>query len=270
MFVITVKLKLNLLTFRELSVLRSCARWTRPLIRTFSEQLHANNDLNDCNANKNNKLIVFTNGFTKSKTNLMRKIESEVIFDNYVRMYSCGPTVYDDCHLGHALTYIRLDLLVRVLRYYCNVNVLLAMGVTDIDDKIIAKANQTNTNYKTLANHYYTSFMEDMQSLKITSADCYLRVSDHIPHIIAYVKRIHQKDLAYISSTGDINFDSIKFSNTFGITHSFMANEMITDKSVGKRSPHDFALWKAAKPGEPHWDYVTPDGQTITGRPGLY
>jgi len=198
-------------------------------------------------------------------TNQLNRTESPV-----VRMYCCGPTVYDDSHLGHAFTYIRSDLIRRVLDNYYGIYVLMAMNITDIDDKIIAKAKQTNSDCKTVSDFYYNSFIKDMQSLNVLSADCYLRVTDHITNVIDYIKQIYNKGFAYISSTGDINFDFDRFAQTFNISDNFGSESPpITEKSFGKKSPKDFALWKSAKAGEPKWDFVTNDGQTIAGRPGI-
>jgi cysteinyl-tRNA synthetase len=213
------------------------------------------------------------NSFSKSKEKFELTDKSVVEAKNelrFAKMYCCGPTVYDDCHLGHAFTYIRCDLFRRVLDNYCGIYVLMAMNITDIDDKIITKAKQTNSDFKSVANFYYNSFIEDMHSLNIMSANCYLRVSDHMINIIDYIKHIYKKGFAYIGSNGDLNFDFNHFIKTFNITNSFGTDSPpITEKSLGKKSPKDFALWKSAKAGEPKWDFVTHDGITFSGRPGL-
>jgi cysteinyl-tRNA synthetase len=221
----------------------------------------------------NKNIVLLLNSFSKSKEKFELTDKSVVEAKNelrFAKMYCCGPTVYDDCHLGHAFTYIRCDLFRRVLDNYCGIYVLMAMNITDIDDKIITKAKQTNSDFKSVANFYYNSFIEDMHSLNIMSANCYLRVSDHMINIIDYIKHIYKKGFAYIGSNGDLNFDFNHFIKTFNITNSFGTDSPpITEKSLGKKSPKDFALWKSAKAGEPKWDFVTHDGITFSGRPGL-
>jgi cysteinyl-tRNA synthetase len=241
-------------------------------LNTNCKQLKSDSNID----NKN--IVLLYNSFSKSKQKFELIDKSIVCAKNelkrselrFAKMYCCGPTVYDNCHLGHAFTYIRCDLFRRVLYNYCGVYVLMAMNITDIDDKIINKAKQTDSDFKSIANLYYNSFIEDMDSLNIMSANCYLRVSDHINNIIDYIKHIYKKGFAYVSSNGDLNFDFNHFIKTFNITNSFGTDSPpITEKSLGKKSPKDFALWKSAKAGEPKWDFVTHDGITFSGRPGL-
>ncbi|XP_054162389.1 cysteine--tRNA ligase-like [Oppia nitens] len=218
------------------------------------------------------KQILLQNSFSKSKKMLDLSTRSDGLSDPWMTMYCCGPTVYEDCHLGHALTYIRCDLLRRVLRQYYNCEVLLAMNMTDIDDKIIAKANHLNCDFRKVTNQYTNSFIEDMKSLNVMPANCYLRVTDHMNTIINYINTIRDKGFAYISDqTNDINFDFEHFIKSYNINNYLGGDDMkITDKSVGKKSPKDFALWKSAKNGEPNWRLVTTDGITIPGRPGWH
>jgi cysteinyl-tRNA synthetase len=236
-------------------------------LNTNEKQLKSDSNID----NKN--IVLLLNSFSKSKEKFELIDKSIVEAKNELRiakMYCCGPTVYDNCHLGHAFTYIRCDLFRRVLNNYCGVYVLMAMNITDIDDKIITKAKQTNSDFKSVANFYYNSFIEDMNSLNIMSPNCYLRVSDHMINIIDYIKHIYKKGFAYVSSNGDLNFDFNHFIKTFNITNSLGTDSPpITEKSSGKKSPKDFALWKSAKAGEPKWDFVTHDGITFSGRPGL-
>ena len=225
----------------------------------------------DLNIDLNNKNRVYLeNSFTKSKQ-LLNFNQTSDGSAKWVTMYCCGPTVYDDSHLGHAFTYIRCDLIRRALHKYHNIYVFMAMNITDIDDKIILKANQTNSDFRKVSNLYCNSFIEDMKSLNVLDANCYLRVSDHIKTIMDYINTILDKGFAYITPNGDINFDFERFRQSFNITNSFGTEvPIITDKSVGKKSPKDFALWKSSKPGEPKWDLLTSDGMTLSGRPGLH
>lgn len=214
----------------------------------------------------NIKSVYLENSFTKSRQLLQYRKRSDEL-TKWVTMYCCGPTVYDDCHLGHAFTYIRSDLIRRALLKYYDINVFMTMNITDIDDKIIAKAKQMKCDFREVSNIYLNAFAEDMKSLNVLDANCYLRVSHHMKTIMEYINTILNKGFAYITSTGDVNFDFEHFCRTFNITDTNAP--MITEKSIGKKSPKDFTLWKSAKPGEPNWVLVTSDGQTLYGRPGL-
>ncbi|OTF79905.1 cysteinyl-tRNA synthetase 2, mitochondrial-like protein, partial [Euroglyphus maynei] len=194
-----------------------------------------------------------------------------------LNLYCCGPTVYDHSHLGHAIAYIRCDLIIRMLRTFCNVNVYFAMNITDIDDKIIRKSNETGIDYRQLSNEYYHSFVNDMNSLRVTTPDFIGKVSDNIDTIGDYIQRIYDKGFAYVSpETGDINFDYEKFIEKYSIENApNYGSSQITIKSIGKRSPKDFTLWKSSKPNEPKWSLKLPDQQQqqqqpIIGRPGWH
>ncbi|CAG2166596.1 unnamed protein product [Oppiella nova] len=215
--------------------------------------------------------VLLEDSFTKVKHPLVTREASGECADQLVTMYCCGPTVYEDSHLGHAITYLRCDLMRKALHYYHNIHVVMAMNITDIDDKIIAKAIETNTDFRKVSNIYLKSFMDDMKALNIWDADCYLRVSDHLKTIMDYINTIRDKGLAYISPNNDINFDFEHFVKTLNISDTIGTDgTLVSDKSVGKKSPKDFTLWKAAKPGEPKWDLLTTDGMSIAGRPGWH
>ncbi|KAH9416641.1 Cysteine--tRNA ligase, mitochondrial [Dermatophagoides pteronyssinus] len=197
-------------------------------------------------------------------------------YDSNLNLYCCGPTVYDHSHLGHAITYIRCDLIIKMLQEFCNVNIHFAMNITDIDDKIIKKSQETNVDYRQLSNEYYQSFLQDMHSLRITKPDYLGKVLDNIPTISDYIHRIYDKGFAYINSeTGDLNFDYENFLRKYSIKNipNFGSNQ-ITEKSFGKRSPKDFALWKSSTTAklsnEPYWLLKLPNGTEIKGRPGWH
>lgn len=187
-------------------------------------------------------------------------------------MYCCGPTVYNHSHLGHAISYIRCDMVNRTLRTFGNLNIYFAMNITDIDDKIIAKSKETETAYLELSNKYYQSFLSDMNSLRVIPADAYLKVTDKVDVICDYIRQIYDKGFAYYSpETGDVNFDYEKFIQSFGITNDMnSARNLQTTKSKGKRSPKDFALWKISKENEPAWTMHLNTNSTIKGRPGWH
>lgn len=188
-------------------------------------------------------------------------------------MYCCGPTVYADSHLGHAIAYIRCDLVRRTLQTYLGVPIYLTMNITDIDDKILAKAAQEGVNFREISCKYHQSFIDDLNSLGVLPADCYLKVTDHIDVIIDYILRLLDKGFAYINEvTGDVNFDYETFIASFNIVNA-RTNENSEQRgearSDGKRSTKDFVLWKVSKPGQPSWPLE--HGTTIIeGRPGWH
>ena len=185
-------------------------------------------------------------------------------------VYCCGPTVYDDCHLGHGFNYIRFDLFRRILSVYCHVPLMVAMGVTDIDDKIIARAKREGVDPQVLANSFFESFKRDLKSLNVTSPHIYLRVTEHIQDVIEYIQTLEREGKAYVNEeTLDVVFDN---SSTPPFSQTYQIKENIDEaKAVGKRSPTDFVLWKKAKEGEPSFDYESPSKQSILpGRPGWH
>lgn len=187
-----------------------------------------------------------------------------------LNMYCCGPTVYDHSHLGHAISYIRCDLVTRSLRTFGNLNIYFAMNITNIDDKIIAKSAEAGVDYISFSNEYYQSFRNDMDSLRVIPADSYLKVTDKVDVIADYIRQIYDKGFAYYSpESGDINFDYGKFVQFYGIKNDIHNTQNLqTTKSRGKRSPKDFSLWKASKENEPKWPLQLAVNNSISGRPG--
>jgi cysteinyl-tRNA synthetase len=195
-----------------------------------------------------------------------RKEEFRPLRDNEVRMYVCGPTVYDYTHLGHARTYIAFDVIRRYLEHR-GYTVLMVMNFTDIDDKIIKRANETGEDPKELAERFLRYFLEDMKALKVKPADIYPRVTEHIEDIIEFVRKLQEKGYAYEGSDG-VYFEVQRFKD-YGKLSGIKLDELRKGARVepgeGKRNPEDFALWKKAKPGEPKWS--SPWGE---GRPGWH
>ena len=217
-------------------------------------------------------IIILSSTFNRQSKTIPSAINTKMTSGSAsnINMYCCGPTVYDHSHLGHAISYIRCDLVSRTLRTFCNLNVYFAMNITDIDDKIISKSNEKGTDYITLSNEYYQSFLHDMDSLRVMPAHSYLKVTDKIDVICDYKRKINDKGFAYYSSeTGDINFDYEKFVQSFGISNDFNRGKNLqTIKSRGKKSPKDFSLWKASKENEPKWSLSLGPNFSVAGRPG--
>jgi cysteinyl-tRNA synthetase len=185
-----------------------------------------------------------------------------------VRWYACGPTVYDEAHLGHARSYVASDIVRRILNAVCGFEVRLAMGVTDIDDKIIARARERGEDSLQLARRYERRFLADMCALNVQPPRLLLRVSEHVPDIVAYVTRILNNGLAY-RSEGDVLFDVDAYGKSghkYGVFREEAATESVAELvGAPKRNAADFVLWKASKPGEPTWP--SPWGP---GRPGWH
>jgi len=189
--------------------------------------------------------------------------------DRPLNWYACGPTVYDDAHIGHARTYINTDIMRRVLVDYFKFDINFAMGMTDIDDKIVHRARERETDWKHMARHYESSFFYDMEALNVKAPDTVLRVTEHIDDIILYIEKIISEGKAYSTNTG-VYFDVSSTANSYGKLGNIPVREMENnDVSLhGKRDPRDFALWKFinnADSTEVFWE--SPWGR---GRPGWH
>jgi cysteinyl-tRNA synthetase len=183
-----------------------------------------------------------------------------------VTIYVCGPTVYDYSHIGHAKTYMAFDLITRYLKYK-GYAVKYVINITDIDDKIIKRANESGMDSMELAKKFEKVFLDDMRALGIKDADVYPRVSGHLPEIIEIIQTLIKKEFAYVVD-GNVYFtvDAIedygKLSNQTLATIKSGARIGIDKR---KKNPADFALWKNSKEGEPSWR--SPWGE---GRPGWH
>ncbi len=186
---------------------------------------------------------------------------------NKVYMYVCGITAYDLCHIGHARCAVVFDVLVRFLRFK-GYDVLYVRNFTDIDDKIINKANQEGLSCKEVAEKYIAHFYEDMDKLGVLRADIEPKATDHIEEMQKLIQVLIDKGYAYVTKSGDVYFRVRAFPE-----YGLLSGRNIEDLEAGKRvkpgeekeDPLDFALWKASKPGEPWWD--SPWGK---GRPGWH
>ncbi|ODM97151.1 Cysteine--tRNA ligase, mitochondrial [Orchesella cincta] len=192
---------------------------------------------------------------------------------NILTWYSCGPTVYDSAHIGHASSFIRQDVIRRILESLDkDLTIIQVMGITDIDDKIINRANQTGKEWNSVGKHYEQEFIEDLKNLNVIQPHIFTRVSDYIPQIIGFVGNLIKGGYAYPVSDGSVYFDTEKFGSRYGKfrqanSDSQEDEEDGTEFAGGKKSAKDFAVWKGAKPGEPFWE--SPWG-TGKGRPGWH
>ena len=185
-----------------------------------------------------------------------------------VKMYVCGVTPYDDAHIGHAMSYVIFDVIRRYLRFR-DYKVKYVQNVTDIDDKIIDRANQRNTPPTELAEKYTKSYDEDMAALNILNAesDVYPKATGEIDKIIEVIQGLIDKGFAYPAG-GSVYFRVRKDPDYGKLSHRSLDAMMSAECGLGageKEDPMDFALWKASKPGEPFWE--SPWGQ---GRPGWH
>lgn len=183
------------------------------------------------------------------------------------KIYVCGPTVYNYIHIGNARPAIVFDTLRRYLEYKGN-KVKYVSNITDIDDKIIKRSIEEGISFDEVARKYEKEYFEDLKGLNVKPADVRPRVSDHIPEIIDMIQTLIDKGHAYITENGDVYYRVHSFSEYGKLSH-----QPLEDLESGariavddiKESPADFALWKAAKAGEPYWNSPFSDG-----RPGWH
>ena len=183
-----------------------------------------------------------------------------------VKMYVCGVTPYDNCHIGHAMSYIIFDVIRRYLRFR-GYKVKYVQNVTDIDDKIINRAGKLGISPRELAEKYTNGYFEDMDALNIERADIYPRATEEIPKIIEVIQGLIDKGYAYPAG-GSVYFRIRNVADYGKLAHRSLESMRAAEGTMGseeKEDPMDFALWKASKPGEPWWE--SPWGR---GRPGWH
>lgn len=186
---------------------------------------------------------------------------------NQVKMYVCGMTVYDLCHIGHARVLVIFDMVYRYFKF-SGYDVTYVRNITDIDDKIINRANENNEPYQILTARFIEKMHEDSNALGILPPDIEPKATDTIAEMLNMIEKLIGKDHAYVSDSGDVLYSINSFPD-----YGKLANQNLDELQAGqrvevdinKRNPLDFVLWKAAKPDEPHWD--SPWGK---GRPGWH
>ena len=183
---------------------------------------------------------------------LSRQKEEFLPQGDVVRMYVCGVTPYDECHIGHAMSYIIFDVIKRYLQFR-GYKVKYVQNITDIDDKIIDRANQLGISTRELAEKFTDHYFADMDALNISRADIYPRATEEIPKIIEIIQGLVDKGYAY-PAQGSVYFRVRNVPDYGKLSHRSLESMMAAESAIGsddKESPMDFVLWKAAKPGEP-------------------
>ena len=203
----------------------------------------------------------------KLYNSLTRKKEEFIPIDEgKIRMYVCGPTVYNYFHIGNARPFLIFDTFRRYMEYR-GYEVNYVQNFTDVDDKIIRRAQEEGLDSLEVSEKYIEEYFKDADALGIRRATHHPKVTDTIPDIIAYIEKLIEKGNAYVSD-GDVYYDTSTFE-----TYGKLSGQSLDDLEAGarievneqKRHPADFALWKAKKPGEPSWP--SPWGE---GRPGWH
>ncbi|MBA3660451.1 MAG: cysteine--tRNA ligase [Gammaproteobacteria bacterium] len=199
---------------------------------------------------------------------LSRKKEVfKTLQDKKVKMYICGVTVYDYCHLGHARTYVSADIMVRYLQFR-GYEVTYVRNITDIDDKIIRRAQDAKKSFTAITEEFIQAMHEDFAALHLTLPHHEPRATDYIPQMIALIQTMITNKNAYVADNGDVYFNVRSFPEYGCLSHHNIeqlesgARVEVVDV---KKDPLDFVLWKVAKPDEPSWN--SPWG---VGRPGWH
>ena len=191
----------------------------------------------------------------------------ETLEPGKVRMYVCGPTVYDEAHVGHAMSSIVFDFIRRYLAYK-GYDVRHVMNFTDVDDKIISRANKSGEDPAVIASRYTEKYKAQLEQLNVLRPAVFPRVSQTIPEIIQMVAGLLEEDHAYVTPSGDVYF-RVRSDPDYGKLSRRRLDDAVSGTRVTgseeKEDEGDFALWKTAKPGEPSWD--SPWGK---GRPGWH
>jgi cysteinyl-tRNA synthetase len=196
-----------------------------------------------------------------------KKEDFQTLEPGLVKMYVCGVTVYNDAHVGHAMSALVFDIIRRYLEYK-GYTVKHVMNFTDVDDKIINRANQLGENPFHLAERYINDYRQNLADLNILPATVNPRATQTMPEIIKMISELGEKDFAYAPGNGDVYFRVSK-DDDYGKLSGRRLDDMQAGSRIEveelKQHPMDFALWKAAKPGEPAWE--SPWGK---GRPGWH
>ncbi|WP_031435109.1 cysteine--tRNA ligase [Methylomarinum vadi] len=206
-------------------------------------------------------MLKIYNTLTRSKETFTPRVPGKV------GMYVCGMTVYDYCHIGHARVMVVFDTVARYFRYL-GYDLTYVRNVTDIDDKIIQRANENGEDFSRLTERFIDAMHEDERALSVLPPDIEPKATQSMDSIIAMIEKLIANDLAYVGSNGDVFYSVAKFDNYGRLSGKNIAELQAGERvevDSAKRDPLDFALWKMAKPGEPYWE--SPWGN---GRPGWH
>ena len=196
-----------------------------------------------------------------------QKEQFKPLVDGKIDMYVCGITIYDYCHIGHARTFVGFDVIVRYLRHL-GYDLKYVRNITDVDDKIIKRANENGEAINDLTVRMTKAMHEDFDSLNMLRPDVEPTVTGHMDEIIAMVERLIAKGHAYVAADGDVLFDVSTFEQYGALSQqdlTMLQAGSRVEVAQDKQDPLDFVLWKKAKPGEPSWS--SPWGE---GRPGWH
>jgi cysteinyl-tRNA synthetase len=206
-------------------------------------------------------MVNIYNTLTRQKEQFKPMVEGKI------DMYVCGITIYDYCHIGHARTFVGFDVIVRYLRHI-GYDLKYVRNITDIDDKIIKRANENGESINDLTVRMTKAMHEDFDSLNMLRPDIEPTVTSHMDEIIAMVKRLIEKGHAYVAADGDVLFDVSTFEQYGALSQqdlTMLQSRSRVEVAQDKDDPLDFVLWKKAKAGEPSWS--SPWGE---GRPGWH
>lgn len=206
-------------------------------------------------------MLQIYNSLTNKKETFKPLVEGEV------KLYVCGMTVYDFCHLGHARVLVAFDVVYRYLQAR-GYHVTYVRNITDIDDKIIARANENGEEFLALTERFIDAMHEDEKALGVLSPSVEPKATENIPEIIAMIETLIEKSHAYQGANGDVYYDVSSFPD-YGKLSGRKVDDLRAGERIAvdesKKDPLDFVLWKPAKPGEPFWE--SPWGN---GRPGWH
>ncbi|CAD6873569.1 cysteine--tRNA ligase [Methylomonas fluvii] len=206
-------------------------------------------------------MLKIYNTLTRSKQEFIPKQPGKV------GMYVCGMTVYDYCHIGHARVMVVFDTVARYLRH-SGYQLTYVRNITDIDDKIIQRANESGEAFTALTERFIEAMHEDERALSVLPPDIEPKATQSIADIVSMISTLIEREFAYVGSNGDVFYAVNRFDGYGKLSgkniDDLQAGERV-DVDTAKRDPLDFVLWKMAKPGEPYWD--SPWGQ---GRPGWH
>ncbi|MDC3188573.1 cysteine--tRNA ligase [Pseudoalteromonas elyakovii] len=196
-----------------------------------------------------------------------QKEQFKPLVDGKIDMYVCGITIYDYCHIGHARTFVGFDVIVRYLRHI-GYDLKYVRNITDVDDKIIKRANENGESINDLTTRMTKAMHEDFDSLNMLRPDVEPTVTNHMDEIIAMVERLIAKGHAYVAADGDVLFDVSTFDQYGALSQqdlTMLQAGSRVEVAQDKQDPLDFVLWKKAKPGEPSWSSSWGEG-----RPGWH